>query len=154
MILFIPFEYEFLDDSLNSHYFSEQRFMKLVCIFAVVCIFISCLGLFGLAAFSIEQRKKEVGIRKVLGASTWKIIFMFATGILMLVAGGAVVASFIAYFAMDEWLSGFAYRININNDLWVFLLSASIAAAVAFVTIALQSFKSARANPVKALRYE
>lgn len=149
-----PFEFEFLDDALNSQYFPEQRLMKLICIFAIVCIFISCLGLFGLAAFSTEQRKKEIGIRKVLGASTWKIIFMLAGGILMLAAGGAVVASFIAYFAMDEWLSNFAYRININKYVWVFFVSAAIVAAVAFITVALQSFKTAQANPVEALRYE
>ncbi len=149
-----PFEFEFLDDVLNSQYFPEQRLMKLICIFTIVCIFISCLGLFGLAAFSTEQRKKEIGIRKVLGASTLEIIIMLAGSILMLVAGGAVVASFIAYFAMDEWLSGFAYRININKDLWVFLISAAIAAAVALITVAVQSYKTARANPVKALRYE
>ena len=149
-----PFEFEFLDDALNSNYFSEQRLMKLICIFALVCIFISCLGLFGLAAFSTEQRKKEIGVRKVLGSSTWGIISMLAGGILMLVAGGAVVASFIAYFTMDEWLSGFAYRININKDVWVFFVSAAIVAAVALITVALQSYKTARANPVKALRYE
>jgi putative ABC transport system permease protein len=149
-----PFEFKFLDDSLNELYFSEQRLMKLIGIFAAVCIFISCLGLFGLASFATEQRTKEIGIRKVLGASTWQIITMLARNILLLVLGGAVIASLIAYYAMDEWLTGFAYRININMNLWVFLLSAVAAAAVAFITIASQSFKTAQANPVNALRYE
>lgn len=149
-----PFEFQFLDDSLNELYFSEQRLMKLIGIFAAVCIFISCLGLFGLAAFATEQRTKEIGIRKVLGASTWQIIIMLARNILYLVLGGAVIASLVAYYSMDEWLSDFAYRININMNTWVFLVSAVVAAAVAFLTVSLQSFKTARANPINALRYE
>ena len=126
--------------------------MKLTGIFAGICIFISCLGLFALAAFTTEQRTKEIGIRKVLGASTWQIIIMLSRGILLLVLGGAVIASFLSYYAIDEWLTGFAYHTNI--DPWVFLLSAAVAAVVAFTTVALQSFKTARANPVNALRYE
>ena len=147
-----PFKFEFLDDSLNRLYASEQRLMKLTGIFAGVCIFISCLGLFALAAFTTEQRTKEIGIRKVLGSSTWQIILLLSKGILLLVLGGAVIASFLSYYAMDEWLTGFAYRTNI--DPWVFLLSAAVAAVVAFATVALQSFKTAGANPVNALRYE
>jgi putative ABC transport system permease protein len=149
-----PFEFEFLDDHLNELYFSEQRLMELIGIFAVICIFISCMGLFGLAAFTTEQRTKEIGIRKVLGASTWQIIVMLARNILLLVLGGSVIASLVAYFAIDEYLSSFVYRININHDLWVFLLSAIAAAVVAFITVALQSFKTAQANPINALRYE
>lgn len=149
-----PFEFEFLDDSLNELYDNEQRLMSLTGIFSAVCIFISCMGLFGLAAFTTEQRTKEIGIRKVLGASTWLIITMLARNILLLVLGGAVIASLIAYYAMYEWLIDFAYRININMHLWVFLVSAVVAAAVAFITIALQSFKTAQANPINAIRYE
>jgi putative ABC transport system permease protein len=149
-----PFESKFLDDYLNELYFSEQRLMELIGIFAVICIFISCMGLFGLAAFTTEQRTKEIGIRKVLGASTWQIIVMLARNILLLVLGGSVIASLVAYFAIDEYLSSFVYRININHDLWVFLLSAIAAAVVAFITVALQSFKTAQANPINALRYE
>jgi putative ABC transport system permease protein len=148
------FEYEFLDDSLNRLYFSEQRLMKLTGIFAAVCIFISCMGLFGLAAFATEQRKKEIAIRKVLGATVMQIITMLARNIMYLVLMGAVIASLIAYYAMDEWLSDFAYRISINKDTWVFLVSAVVAAAVAFLTVALQSFKTAQDNPINALRYE
>ena len=147
-----PFEFEFLDDTLNKMYMSETRLMGLIGIFAGVCIFISCLGLFALAAFTTEQRTKEIGIRKVLGASTWQIITMLSNRILLLVLGGAVVASLIAYYVMDEWLSDFAYHTDINP--WVFLLSAAVAAVVAFSTVAMQSFKTAQSNPVKALRYE
>ncbi len=150
-----PFEFEFLDDSLKKIYLDEQRLMSLTGIFAAVCIFISCMGLFGLAAFTTEQRTKEIGIRKVLGSSTWQIITLLAQRILLLVSGGALLASLIAYYAMDEWwLSDFAYRINININLWVFLAAAAIAAGVAFVTVALQSLKAAQANPINALRYE
>lgn len=147
-----PIEMEFLEKSIGDLYSSEQRLMKLVGVFATVCIFISCLGLFGLTAFTTEQRSKEIGIRKVLGASTLNIIIMLSSRIIMLVIGGAVIASIIAYFAMDEWLTDFAYRINI--PVWVFFAAAAVAAFVAFITIALQSYKTAQADPVKALRYE
>ncbi|MFC1494000.1 FtsX-like permease family protein [Thermodesulfobacteriota bacterium] len=149
-----PFEYEFFDDYLDKLYFSEKRLMKLIGIFAAVCIFISCLGLFGLASFTTEQRKKEIAIRKVLGASTGQIINLLARNIQLLVLLGSVIASLIAYYAMDEWLADFAYRININKDLWVFLLSAVVAACVAFLTVALQSFRTASDNPINAIRYE
>ena len=149
-----PIEMEFLEKTIGDLYSSEQRLMRLVGVFSIVCIFISCLGLFGLAAFTTEQRSKEIGIRKVLGASTWNIITILSGRIILLVVGGAVIASLIAFYAMDEWLNGFAYRIFIINNLGVFLVSAAMAACVAFATIALQSFKTAQADPVKALRYE
>jgi putative ABC transport system permease protein len=149
-----PFEFEFLDDNLNKLYQDEQRLMSLTGVFAAVCIFISCMGLFGLAAFTTEQRTKEIGIRKVLGASVGQIITMLARNIMLLVLIGALIASAIAYWAMYEWLSEFEYHINMNMDSWVFLASAAVAAAVAFMTIALQSLKTARANPIDALRYE
>lgn len=147
-----PFDYDFMDESLYQLYISDKRMMKLTGIFACVCIFISCLGLFGLASFTTEQRTKEIGIRKVLGASTFQIITMLVRNVLLLVLGGAVIASLVAYYIMDEWLSSFAYRTGINP--MVFLISAVVAAGVAFITVALQSYKTARANPVKALRYE
>jgi putative ABC transport system permease protein len=147
-----PFQFEFLDDYLTSLYLSDQRLMKLTGVFACVCILISCMGLFGMASFTTEQRTKEIGIRKVLGATTWQIIFLLFKNILFLVLVGAVAASLVAYFAMDEWLTGFAYRTGI--EFWVFLLSTATAAFVAFVTVAMQSYKTAQANPVNALRYE
>lgn len=150
-----PFEFEFLDDSLNKVYLNEQRLMSLTGTFSGVCIFISCMGLFGLAAFTTEQRTKEIGIRKVLGATTWQIITMLAMNILLLVICGAVVASLIAYYSMEElWLADFAYRISMNANLWVFLVAAAVAAAVAFITVAMQSFRTAQANPINAIRYE
>ena len=147
-----PFEYEFLDDSLDQLYMSERRLMRLTGIFSGICIFISCLGLFGLSAFTTEKRTKEIGIRKVLGAKTLQIILMLSRGIVGIMMIAAVIASLLAYVAIDEWLSSFAYRAGINP--LVFVLSALVAMAVAFLTLALQSFKTANANPVHALRYE
>jgi putative ABC transport system permease protein len=147
-----PFEYRFLDDELDELYRSEKRFMKLTGIFSGICILISCLGLFGLAAFATEQRTKEIGVRKVLGASTFQIIVMLSRGILIIVLAASVIASLIAYFIIDEWLTNFAYHIGINP--LVFVLSSAFAMIVAFGTVALQSFKTAQENPVKALRYE
>ena len=147
-----PFEYRFLDESLNELYVSEQNLMRLVGIFAGVCILIACLGLYGLSAFTTEQRTKEIGIRKVLGASSLQIILMLARNILLLVLAGAVVASIAAWLAIDEWLAGFAYRAEINPT--VFVLSTIVAGVVAFLTIALQSWNTARADPADALRYE
>ncbi len=146
------FDYEFLDEFLDNRYISEHRLTKLIGTLGGICIFISCLGLFGLSACITEQRTKEIGIRKVLGASTWQIICMLFRNILLLVLGGGIIASLISYYTIDEWLTGFAYHTNINP--WVFLLSAAVAAVVAFATVALQSFKTAQANPVNALRYE
>jgi putative ABC transport system permease protein len=146
-----PFEYAFLDDQLDRLYKSERQLMKLIGIFAAICIFIACLGLFGLASFTTEQRTREIGTRKVLGATTWQIITMLSKRILLLVLIAAALASVIAYFAIDEWLTGFAYRAHI--DPLIFLLAAVAAAAVAFATVALQSFKTASADPVQALRH-
>jgi putative ABC transport system permease protein len=147
-----PFEYRFLDDSLDRLYLSERRLMSLIGIFAGVCIFVACLGLFGLAAFTTEQRTREIGVRKVFGASARQIIALLAQHILLLVIIGSLVASLLSYLAMDRWLSGFAYRVS-QNPLW-FLLAAGAALGVAYATVALQTLRAARSNPVKSLRYE
>jgi putative ABC transport system permease protein len=146
-----PFEYAFLDDSLDKLYKSEHRLMRLIGIFSAVCVFIACLGLFGLASFTTEQRTREIGTRKVLGATAWQIIVLLARRILVLVLVASVLAAVIAYFGIDEWLRGFAYKAGINP--MIFVLSAGAAAAVAFATVALQSFRTASADPVEALRY-
>jgi len=147
-----PFEYKFVDDSLNELYTSEQQLMRLIGVFAVICIFIACLGLFGLAAFTTEQRTKEIGIRKVIGASTGQIILLLSKNTLLLILAGAVLASALAYLAINEWLAGFAYRAPINP--LVFVIATAVAALVAFLTIALQSYGTVRGDPVDALRYE
>jgi putative ABC transport system permease protein len=147
-----PFEYEFLSNIVDQHYLSEQHLMKMIGILSGISIFISCLGLFGLAAFTTEQRTKEIGIRKVLGATTFQIIVMLSRNILLIILTASVIASVGAYLAIDEWLTGFAYHPSINP--LVFVLSAAIAMAVAFGTVALQSYKTAQSNPVETLRYE
>jgi len=147
-----PFEYTFLDEELDRLYVSEERLMRLSGIFGAICIFVACLGLFGLAASATEQRTKEIGVRKVLGASTLTIILLLARRVLVLVGAGAIVASVVTWLAMQEWLSGFAYRAALNPA--YFLLAALGAGAVALLTIALQSWRTAHGDPVQALRYE
>lgn len=147
-----PFVFEFLDDALDQLYISESRLMKLTAIFSGICIFISCMGLFGLSAFTTEQRTKEIGIRKVLGASSSQIIRMLSYSTLMLIIVASVIGSTMAYFTIENWLADFAYRAGINP--LVFLVSAIVTLATAFLTVALQSFKTAQDNPVNALRYE
>ena len=112
-----PFEYTFLDEDLDRLYVSEERLMRLTGIFAAVCILVACLGLFGLAASTTQQRTKEIGIRKVLGASTLTIILLLARRVLVLIAAGAAVASIVAWLAMQEWISGFAYRAALHPSL-------------------------------------
>jgi len=147
-----PFEYTFFDEELARLYVSEERLMRLIGIFAAICIFVACLGLFGLAASATEQRTKEIGVRKVLGASTLAIILLLARRVLLLIGAAAVVASIVAWLAMQEWLSGFAYRTALNPT--YLLLAALGAGAVALLTIALQSWHTAHGDPVEALRYE
>jgi len=147
-----PFEYTFLDEDLDRLYISEERLMKLIGIFAAICILVACLGLFGLAASATQQRTREIGVRKVLGASTLSIILLLSRRVLVLIAAGAVVASIIAWLAMQQWLSGFAYRAWLNPA-WM-LLAALGAGTVALLTIGLQSWRTARGDPVEALRYE
>jgi putative ABC transport system permease protein len=147
-----PFEYTFLDEELDRLYVSEERLMRLISIFAAICIFVACLGLFGLAASATQQRTKEIGVRKVLGASTLGIILLLARRVLLLIVASAAVASIVTWFAMQEWISGFAYRAALNPA--YLLLAALGAGAVALLTIALQSWRTAHGDPVEALRYE
>jgi putative ABC transport system permease protein len=147
-----PFDYSFLDDDYNSLYESEQRTGLLFNIFAGIAIFISCLGLFGLAAYTAQVRTKEIGVRKVLGASVPGIIQLLATDFIKLVFIAILVATPVAWYAMNKWLQDFAYKININ---WfVFFVAGLIALIIAIVTISFQSIKAALANPVKSLRTE
>ncbi|HTI09358.1 MAG TPA: ABC transporter permease [Puia sp.] len=147
-----PFEYTFLDEQFGKLYQSEQRQGTLFTSFAIIAIFIACLGLLGLSAFAITQRIKEIGIRKVLGASVGGIVSLLSKDFLKLVAIAAVIAFPVAWFVMHKWLLDFAYRISIQW--WVFLLAGFLASAVALITIGFQAIKAAVANPVKSLRSE
>jgi putative ABC transport system permease protein len=148
----VPFEYSFLDEQFDQLYKSEQKQGSLFTCFAGIAIFIACLGLLGLSAFSISQRLKEIGVRKVLGASTGSIVGLLSRDFLQLVAIAAIIAFPIAWFTMHNWLRDFAYRISIQW--WVFLVAGVLAAAVALITISFQAIRAALSNPVKSLRSE
>ena len=146
------FEYTFLDDTYAKLYQSENRFQKVFISLVILGIIIACLGLFGLTTFAAQQRVKEIGIRKVLGASVGSIVSLLSKDFLKLVGIALLVAVPIAWYYMHRWLQDFAYRIDIKW--WVFLIAAIIAALVALLTISFQAFKAAVANPVKSLRTE
>ena len=147
-----PFSYFFLDEFFDKQYRSEERFGKLFIYFATLAIFISCLGLMGLASYSTIQRTKEIGVRKVIGASVSNIVLLLSRDFLKLVAVAFVIAGPIAWFFIRRWLQGFAYRIDLYW--WIFLLAGVLTVAVAFFTISFQAIKAAMANPIKSLRTE
>ncbi len=147
-----PFEYFFLDDDFNNLYESEQKTGEIFTVFSVLAIFIACLGLFGLAAFTAERRTKEIGIRKVLGASIPGIVVLLSREFTKWVLLANIIAWPLAYYFMNSWLQNFAYRIDMG---WgIFLLSAVIALIIALFTVSFQAVKVAVANPVRALRSE
>ncbi len=147
-----PFEYEFLDDSIGALYRSDQRFGAIVSVFTGLAIFISALGLFGLASFLIERRTKEIGIRKILGAETGGIVVLLSKDFLRWVALANVIAVPIVFLAIGGWLRSFAYRTTVSG--WVFVAAAALAIGVAMLTISLHCIRAASANPVSSLRYE
>jgi putative ABC transport system permease protein len=145
-------EYGFMDKKLNDQYLAENRFSKFFLYFSIFSLIIACLGLFGLTAFTVRQRVKEIGIRKVLGASVSGITTMLSTDFLKLVFISAIIAVPVAWYVMNKWLQDFAYRINI--EWWVFVVAGLAALLIALITISFQSIKAAIANPVKSLRTE
>jgi putative ABC transport system permease protein len=147
-----PFEYRFMDDDFNKLYDSELRTSKVFNIFSAIAILLACLGLFGLSAYSARQRIKEIGIRKVLGASAGNITFLLSNSFLKLVIVSFLIAIPLAWFVMDKWLQDFAYRIHISW--WMFALAALMALAIALITVSFQAIKAAVANPIKSLRTE
>jgi putative ABC transport system permease protein len=147
-----PFEYQFLDESFDNMYRTEQRAGKVAFSFALLAIMIACLGLFGLATYMAEQRAKEIGVRKVLGASVQGIINMLSQDFLRLVVIAMAIGFPLAWLMMHKWLEGFAFRTNIGW--WIFLLAAFITALITIVTVSTQAIKAAIANPVKSLRTE
>ena len=146
------FEYTFLDETYTKLYQSEERFQKVFISLVILGIIIACLGLLGLATFAAQQRVKEIGIRKVLGASVFNVVTLLSKDFLMLVIIALILAVPVAWYVMNEWLKDFAYRINIQW--WIFLVAAVIAIIIAFVTISTQAIKTAISNPVKSLRTE
>ncbi|MDQ6478304.1 ABC transporter permease [Dyadobacter sp. LHD-138] len=146
------FEYEFLDEHFAELYRADNTVSEIVGILAGLAILISCLGLFGLASFSVEQRVKEIGVRKVLGASVAQIVNLISQDFIKLVLIAFVIASPLAWYAMNKWLADYAYRIDI--PWWVFVLAGILAIAIALLTVSFQSIKAALKNPVKSLRSE
>ncbi len=147
-----PFEYHFLDASIERLYQSEERFGNLFLSFAVLALFIACLGLFGLASYMTQQKTKEIGVRKVLGSSVSQIVLLLTKEFTRWVIIANIIAWPVAYFGMSRWLESFAYRIDLQ--LWVFVTSAVIAFIIAVLTVGYQTVKAALANPVESLRYE
>ena len=147
-----PFDYHFLDDNYNALYRTEQRTAGVFTTFSALAIILACLGLFAITAFAVVQRTKEIGIRKVLGASIANIILLIAKDFLALVIIATVIASPIAWYISSKWLQDFAYRIDIQW--WVFITTGAAALLVAAITVSIQSTKAALANPVKSLKSE
>jgi len=147
-----PFEYRFVDDQFNAMFQSEALISKLSRVFATLAIIISCLGLFGLAAYTAERRTKEIGIRKVLGASVSGIVSLLSVDFLKLIVISALVSFPAAWWMMNQWLLNYEYRITIGPG--VFILAGLLAVAIALLTISFQSMKAALRNPVKSLRTE
>jgi putative ABC transport system permease protein len=147
-----PFSYTFMDEEFNNQYADEQRMGSIALSFSILAIFIGCLGLFGLTAYAAEQRTREIGIRKVLGATVSGIIMLLSRDFLLLVLIALLIAFPLSWWAMHYWLRGFAYRIGIGWE--VFGLAALLAIGIAMLTVSFQAVRAALANPVRSLRTE
>ncbi len=147
-----PMEYKFYDDWFDSMYKKEERFARTIGLFAVLAIVISCIGILGLATFTAERRIKEIGIRKVNGAKISEILAMLNKDFVKWVALAFIIATPIAYYAMNKWLENFAYKAGLSW--WIFALAGILALGIALLTVSWQSWKAATRNPVEALRYE
>ena len=148
----VPLAYKFFDEAYAVLYQSEERIAKLSRYFAVIAIIISCLGLFGLAAFTAERRIKEIGVRKVLGASTFSVIHLISSDFTKMALMAIVIALPISYFVALQWVESFAYRVELTW--WYFVLAGIIALLIAWITVSLQTVKAASINPVKCLKSE
>jgi putative ABC transport system permease protein len=147
-----PLEVNFLDESLGGLYGADRRFGAIIRVFTGLAIFVSCLGLFGLASFLIERRTKEIGIRKILGADPGRIAVLLSKDFLKWVAAANLIAVPVAYYAMSRWLEGYAYRTGISA--WVFIGAGASALGIALLTISAHSVRAAASNPAESLRYE
>jgi len=146
------YEYRFLDEKIESFYKQESQLSSLYKIFAVIAIFLSCLGLYGLASFMAVQRIREVGIRKVLGASVSSVVYLFSKEFIVLITIAFIIASPVAWYFMDKWLQDYVYRINISW--WIFIVGGISSIIIALMTVSFQAIKAALANPVKSLKTE
>ena len=147
-----PLEYQFLDENINKMYVAEAKLSTLLWIFTALAIFVGCLGLFGLATYAAEQRIKEIGIRKVLGAGVGNLVILLSRDFLLLVGIAAVLAVPLAWWLMQNWVTDFAYRADIS--VWIFIIAALSAMLIALITISSQAIRAAVSNPVSSLRSE
>jgi putative ABC transport system permease protein len=147
-----PFEYSFLDEDFDRLYESEKRAGQLFGLFSFLAVFVACLGLFGLVSFAAERRTKEIGIRKVLGASVPRIILLLSSEVVLLVLAASVIAAPLGYLAMRQWLANFAFRITLSPSL--FLLTAVSTLSIAVLSVSCRALKAAWANPADAIRHE
>ncbi len=147
-----PFEYHFLDENFSAQYAAEKKQGRLLLTFTVLAIFIACMGLFGLVTFSVGQRTKEIGVRKVLGASVTGIVLLVSKELIKPVIIAIGISIPLAWYAMNRWLEGFAYRMQMN--IWIFLVAGLIAACIAILTVGWRAASAARTNPIKSLRTE
>jgi putative ABC transport system permease protein len=147
-----PFEYSFLDDTYNRMYNTEIQLGKIMSLFSVIAILLACLGLFGLSSYMMQQRIKEIGIRKILGASFWNLLGILSGNFIMLVVIAIVIASPLAYMLMNNWLSTFQYHTDIQP--WIFVMAGSVIVGISLLTVSIHGFKAMTENPVKSLRSE
>lgn len=147
-----PLEYRFLDEAFDRMYRTEDRMGTLLKYFAILAVFIACLGLFGLASFTAEQRTKEIGVRKVLGASVSQVTLLLCREFLLLVMLANVIACPVAYLVMKNWLQNYAYQTGL--ELFIFVAAMAAALVVAVISVSFQAIKAAISNPVDSLRYE
>jgi putative ABC transport system permease protein len=149
-----PFDYYFMKEEYQGQYKSEQKMADLFITFTVLAMLIACLGLFGLALFSIGQRTKEIGIRKILGASVFSLLYRLSREFTKWILISAVIAWPIAYYLVDNWLQSFAYRIKVIDYAWIFIVSALIALAIALITVLYHAYRAATRDPVDAVKWE
>ncbi|MFC1558911.1 ABC transporter permease, partial [candidate division KSB1 bacterium] len=148
----IPFDYFFINDNYIKSYQAEEKVTETIGIFSLIAIVLACLGLLGLAALTVTQRTKEIGIRKVLGASLYDIVALISKQFLILVLFSNIIAFPVAYFVMKDWLRNYPYRIELGFIF--FIIGGLLALVIALLTVSFQAVKAARANPVESLRYE
>ena len=147
-----PFEYSFLDDDIKRQYEEDVRVSQVITSFTVIAMIISCLGLYGLSTYMAERRFKEIGVRKVLGASVNEIMAMMSTEFIRLVLIAFIIAVPVSWYGIQQWLSSFAYKTPIGFS--IFIIAGASALLIALITVSFQSFKAASVNPVKSLRTE
>ena len=147
-----PFEYTFLDENYDELFRAEQRLGKIFSLFTALAIFIACLGLFALASFMAEQRTKEIGIRKAMGATIFNLTGLLSTEFTKLVGIAFLLSIYPSYYFMNKWLNGFAYREDLS--IWIFVAAGVLSLLIAWITVSYQALKAAIADPVKSLKYE